>query len=1219
MLRSLVGSEMCIRDSTLLNSIALVILGMSQPTTYDAKHDPKSTGDVVLWWFFMVNSALLAFEIGVRAYQLGPAGFLKVPLNWLDPFVLCGCVGVLASPEVFPGGVALLRVFRLLEMATVVFKLRGPRVVAQSMVYSPMVMGQLCLYLGFWTFVFALMGLEFYHGSLSRRCVDTVSELRVIPETWCGSTGWEWGGSARCQAQYSHECRHWGDLYHNEAGFDNIFQASLVVFSITSMSDWYLYVKALSEAEYTVSIVYPIVVIVILSFITINLFLAAVVFGFSRVSAIAQAEREREREEEEGDANVAPPMASAVVYPEDWVDSKQAVLALTGKVVPDTLTKNPLANSSGPLGADEAPTNLAARLTSSQSERLGATFDSLRGDGGHVSANQLSHGMVALGFDASVSSEESVDRLLSKASKSRQDSLARDEFVAILAGPMLAHVAHPPAPMPFRGRVAAVLGSDRFEICVIAVILLNCILLATYHAGMSDAHKHIFFWGEVGFTSLYGIEAIVKLVFWGPKEYWEHGWNRFDLVVVLLSVLDLVFEKAQISQVRVLRLVRSIRLFRSFKQMSDRSQIMYAMWENVQVILWVFAMLIFITGVYGLAGYQLWASKFDHLFSIQPRANFDTILSSILCMTQGITADDWEPIMYNAMQDADTGWAAAPMFVTVYVICNFLVINLFVASVLNSVITHIQPDEELDMGAEDLGSCWTSDKPLWLLGPGSRVRSWAQQLGDSREYETFMAVVILLSNLVLVFDTGKPEQGLYQHSGFRSGEYISSLVLLGVFSFDLLLRAAAHGLVFGPTRLAFVKPPYLRQSVFTKLVFAALVMEYIQLFTEVVFPDADLLRVGRVARPLRLFNYAPNGVQRVIKAFVESLPLLLTTVLIANAVWFCFAVAGTLQFAGLLAWCNDINVSNRDECVGTFVFSNTGFGVSVSDIPEPRAWTTWWRNFDNIAETYLTLFEVAALDTWGEVMYACMDVTSVDQQPIRNYTPESAVFFVVFMVFGAFFILQLFVTVVVDSYARMQSTEQGLVNELQHQYDSVERLLEFNLPPPLPKRPKGKSLCGIRPFFYDLCIPWDKVDPQGSGGKCGKLMWFLRSHFDNIVMVLVVLNLLVMATRHVGMSSDWELFLVSCNRVFSGLFGVELVIKLLAYSPKTYLKDPWNAVDAVVVVACVATAPVEGSSIANAPNVLRSLRLLKEFRTFRMLTTQPVSYTHLTLPTKRIV
>ena len=67
-----------------------------------------------------------------------------------------------------------------------------------------------------------------------------------------------------------------------------------------------------------------------------------------------------------------------------------------------------------------------------------------------------------------------------------------------------------------------------------------------------------------------------------------------------------------------------------------------------------------------------------------------------------------------------------------------------------------------------------------------------------------------------------------------------------------------------------------------------------------------------------------------------------------------------------------------------------------------------------LGEAYLVLFEIASLDMWSEVMYACMDISGKNLQPDVDSSWYFAYFFLVFVIFGSIFVLQLVVSVVVN-------------------------------------------------------------------------------------------------------------------------------------------------------------------------------------------------------------
>jgi voltage-dependent calcium channel T type alpha-1H len=71
-------------------------------------------------------------------------------------------------------------------------------------------------------------------------------------------------------------------------------------------------------------------------------------------------------------------------------------------------------------------------------------------------------------------------------------------------------------------------------------------------------------------------------------------------------------------------------------------------------------------------------------------------------------------------------------------------------------------------------------------------------------------------------------------------------------------------------------------------------------------------------------------------------------------------------------------------------------------------------NFDNVINAIVTLFSISTTELWVNTMYSGVAAVGVDQQPVDAHNPAISLFFVVFMVFGGFFVLQLFVSVTIE-------------------------------------------------------------------------------------------------------------------------------------------------------------------------------------------------------------
>ena len=97
-----------------------------------------------------------------------------------------------------------------------------------------------------------------------------------------------------------------------------------------------------------------------------------------------------------------------------------------------------------------------------------------------------------------------------------------------------------------------------FETAVTICIILNTAFLAVEHHGMSDELKHVLEIGNKVFTTFFTTEAALKLLALS-KEYFDSGWNCFDLVIVVASLVDIFAENLNgISVLRGMRLVSGI-------------------------------------------------------------------------------------------------------------------------------------------------------------------------------------------------------------------------------------------------------------------------------------------------------------------------------------------------------------------------------------------------------------------------------------------------------------------------------------------------------------------------------------------------------------------------------------------------------------------------------------------------------------------------------------
>ena len=82
-------------------------------------------------------------------------------------------------------------------------------------------------------------------------------------------------------------------------------------------------------------------------------------------------------------------------------------------------------------------------------------------------------------------------------------------------------------------------------------------------------------------------------------------------------------------------------------------------------------------------------------------------------------------------------------------------------------------------------------------------------------------------------------------------------------------------------------------------------------------------------------------------------------------------------------------------------------------------------NFDDIGQAMMTLFVIASLEGWPDIMYQAIDITRIDNGPKYEYSPENSAFFVVFILIGSFFFLNFFIGVLFLKYEQAQKREEA--------------------------------------------------------------------------------------------------------------------------------------------------------------------------------------------------
>lgn len=138
--------------------------------------------------------------------------------------------------------------------------------------------------------------------------------------------------------------------------------------------------------------------------------------------------------------------------------------------------------------------------------------------------------------------------------------------------------------------------------------------------------------------------------------------------------------------------------------------------------------------------------------------------------------------------------------------------------------------------------------------------------------------------------------------------------------------------------------------------------------TNIDLPVIKILRLLRTLRPLRVISHN-IAMKLIVASLFESVGAIFNVIIVVVSVWMMFAIFAINIFAGKFFYCS----------IGTYTY-HTKYECNVNG----GSWMRFNYNFDDISQAMLTLFGVASLEGWPDVMIAAVDTVDIDQGPEKE-------------------------------------------------------------------------------------------------------------------------------------------------------------------------------------------------------------------------------------------
>ena len=357
------------------------------------------------------------------------------------------------------------------------------------------------------------------------------------------------------------------------------------------------------------------------------------------------------------------------------------------------------------------------------------------------------------------------------------------------------------------------------------------------------------------------------------------------------------------------------------------------------------------------------------------------------CAFLVVCSPQWTSFYYEALAASMESVATLSFVVLTLLIGHFVVVNLFVAVLVNAFVndererwelnrarpdaalTHDNAlDDEENDGAQEL-----EDVTCGCLGTSSPLRVACHVILAHELWTGLVVLLVLASCVCLAFDDPR----LDPTSPLAERLRLANLILIVMFSIEAALKIIATGLA-----------SYLKSG-WNLLDMLVLLTSMISLLP-IGGSWASMARLLRVIRPLALIGRVP-GMQVIFRFFSDSTGDMLNVIGLYCFFQLVFAVIGIQLFAEVRR-----SISHAIAILPLVSSSLPCFPFALLDSKQQVSFEDPTLSFNDIFKAMLLLFVTATGDAWEDLMWTVMDAPAAPgDAPVRNDSSPAALFFVV--------------------------------------------------------------------------------------------------------------------------------------------------------------------------------------------------------------------------------
>ncbi|XP_070687965.1 voltage-dependent R-type calcium channel subunit alpha-1E [Pempheris klunzingeri] len=646
---------------------------------------------------------------------------------------------------------------------------------------------------------------------------------------------------------------------------------------------------------------------------------------------------------------------------------------------------------------------------------------------------------------------------------------------------------------PVRRACHYVVNLRYFEMSILLVIAASSIALAAEDpvATSSDWNKVLRYFDYV-FTGVFTFEMIIKMIDQGlilhDGSYFRDLWNILDFIVVVGALVAFALSNVMgnnkgrdiktIKSLRVLRVLRPLKTIKRLPKLKAVFDCVVTSLKNVFNILIVYKLFMFIFAVIAV---QLFKGKFFYCTDSSKDTekdcqgyyidygkdkkemkrrdwkrhdfHYDNVIWALLTLFTVSTGEGWPQVLQHSVDvtEEDRGpshgnrMEMSIFYVIYFVVFPFFFVNIFVALII---ITFQEQGDKmmeecsLEKNERACIDFAISAKPLTRYMPQNRhtfqYRLWHFVVSPSFEYTVLAMIALNTIVLMMKYYTAPPAyEAVLKHL---------NTAFTVVFSVECVLKIMAFGF------LNYFRDTWNIFDFITVLGSITEIVVDLQSFVDAF--NMSFLKLFRAARLIKLLRQGYT-IRILLWTFVQSFKALPYVCLLIAMLFFIYAI------------------------IGMQVFGN----IKLND----KTHITQHNNFKTFSGALMLLFRSATGESWQEIMLSCLGGQKCETDPAVLVPDQEGgcgsdfayFYFVSFIFFSSFLMLNLFVAVIMDNFEYL-TRDSSILGP--HHLDEFVRIWgEYD-----------RAACG-RIHYTDMYEMLTNMSPPlGLGKKCPSKVAYKR-------------------------------------------------------------------------------------------------------------------------------